>query len=54
MNHPHTPHNDLDAAIRHIARLRREHREQIELGGLLLAISACINLLALIVWMVRP
>jgi hypothetical protein len=54
MNRPHIPHNDLDAAIAYIARLRREHREQIETAGLLLAISACINLLALIVWMVRP
>jgi len=54
MNHPHIPHNDLDAAIRHIARLRREHEDQIRTAGLLLAISAGINVLAFLFWMVRP
>jgi len=53
MNHPHL-NNDYDKAIAYIARLRREHREQIETASLLIAISASMNLLMFVLWMVRP
>jgi len=50
MNHPHIPHNDLDAAIAYIARLHREHDRHLAYTGLLLAISGMINVLAFCLW----